>query len=100
MKRVFDFFLSLIAIIILSPVILITAVLVRYKLGSPVFFKQKRPGLHGKPFYLYKFRTMTDERDEEGELLPDHMRLTPFGKFLRKYSLDELPQLFNVLKGK
>lgn len=78
---------------------LITAILVRYKLGSPVIFKQQRPGLHGKPFYLYKFRTMTDERDENGELLPDHLRLTPFGQFLQKFSLDELPQLFNVLKG-
>jgi sugar transferase EpsL len=78
---------------------LVTAILVRYKLGSPVLFKQQRPGLHGKPFYLYKFRTMTEERDENGELLPDHLRLTPFGQFLRKYSLDELPQLFNVLKG-
>lgn len=78
---------------------LATAILVRYKLGSPILFKQQRPGLHGKPFYLYKFRTMTDERDENGKLLPDHLRLTSFGKFLRKYSLDELPQLFNVLKG-
>ena len=77
----------------------VTAILVRWKLGSPILFKQQRPGLHGKPFYLYKFRTMTDERDENGELLPDHLRLTPFGQFLRKYSLDELPQLFNVLKG-
>lgn len=77
----------------------VTAILVHWKLGSPVLFKQQRPGLHGKPFYLYKFRTMTDERDENGELLPDHLRLTPFGQFLRKYSLDELPQLFNVLKG-
>lgn len=78
---------------------LVTAILVRYKLGSPVLFKQQRPGLHGKPFYLYKFRTMTEERDENGELLPDHLRLTPFGKFLRKFSLDELPQLYNILKG-
>jgi sugar transferase EpsL len=99
LKRGFDFIVSLIAIIVLSPVILITAVLVRYKLGSPVILKHKRPGLHGKPFYLYKFRTMTDERDENGELLPDHMRLTSFGQLLRKFSLDELPQLFNVLKG-
>jgi sugar transferase EpsL len=99
LKRVFDFIVSLIALIILSPVILVVAILVRYKLGSPVLFKQQRPGLHGKPFYLYKFRTMTEERDEKGELLPDHLRLTPFGQFLRKYSLDELPQLFNVLKG-
>jgi sugar transferase EpsL len=99
LKRGFDFVVSLIALIILSPVMLITAILVRYKLGSPVIFKQQRPGLHGKPFYLYKFRTMTDERDENGKLLPDHLRLTPFGQFLRKYSLDELPQLLNVLKG-
>ncbi|MGX1982298.1 sugar transferase EpsL [Thermolongibacillus altinsuensis] len=99
MKRLFDFICALLGIIILSPIILVTAVLVRIKLGSPVIFKQQRPGLHGKPFYLYKFRTMTDERDENGELLPDHMRLTPFGQFLRKFSLDELPQLFNVLKG-
>lgn len=99
LKRSFDFVVSLIALIILSPVVLVTAILVRYKLGSPVIFKQQRPGLHGKPFYLYKFRTMTDERDENGELLPDHLRLTPFGQFLRKFSLDELPQLFNVLKG-
>lgn len=77
----------------------VTAILVRWKLGSPVLFKQQRPGLHGKPFYLYKFRTMTDERDEKGELLPDHVRLTPFGQFLRKFSLDELPQLYNILKG-
>jgi sugar transferase EpsL len=99
LKRGFDFIVSLIALIILSPVMLVTAILVRYKLGSPVIFKQQRPGLYGKPFYLYKFRTMTDERDENGELLPDHMRLTPFGQLLRKLSLDELPQLYNVLKG-
>ncbi|MED0654827.1 sugar transferase [Anoxybacillus geothermalis] len=99
LKRSFDFVVSFIALIILSPVMLATAILVRYKLGSPILFKQQRPGLHGKPFYLYKFRTMTDERDENGKLLPDHLRLTSFGKFLRKYSLDELPQLFNVLKG-
>lgn len=99
LKRVFDLITSLVVLIILSPIVLITAILVRCKLGSPVLFKQQRPGLHGKPFYLYKFRTMTDERDENGELLPDHVRLTPFGQFLRKYSLDELPQLFNVLKG-
>lgn len=99
MKRLFDFICSLLGIIVLSPVMVVVAILIKIKLGSPVIFKQQRPGLHGKPFYLYKFRTMTDERDENGELLPDHLRLTPFGQFLRKYSLDELPQLFNVLKG-
>ncbi|MGP3560197.1 sugar transferase [Geobacillus sp. BK01] len=99
MKRSFDFIVALIALAVLSPIMVVTAILVHWKLGSPVLFKQQRPGLHGKPFYLYKFRTMTDERDENGELLPDHLRLTPFGQFLRKYSLDELPQLFNVLKG-
>lgn len=99
MKRIFDVSVSLIGIVISLPVMIIIAFLIRIKLGSPVIFKQQRSGLHGKPFYLYKFRTMTDERDENGELLPDHLRLTPFGQFLRKYSLDELPQLFNVLKG-
>jgi len=99
LKRGFDFIVALMALIVLSPIMAVTAILVRWKLGSPVLFKQQRPGLHGKPFYLYKFRTMTEERDENGELLPDHLRLTPFGQFLRKYSLDELPQLFNVLKG-
>ena len=78
---------------------LFTAILVRIKLGSPVLFEQRRPGLYGKPFILLKFRTMTDERDANGELLPDAVRLTSFGKALRRYSLDELPQLFNVIKG-
>lgn len=99
MKRVFDFIVSLIALIILSPVILITALLIRLKIGSPVVFKQQRPGISGNPFYVFKFRSMTDERDENGELLPDDVRLTSFGKLLRKLSLDELPQLWNVLKG-
>lgn len=98
-KRPMDFILSLIAIIVLSPVLLIVAVLVRTKLGSPVIFKQKRPGLNEKIFTLYKFRTMTDERDKFGELLFDSVRLTKFGKFLRSTSLDELPELFNILKG-
>lgn len=98
-KRSFDFLVSFILLLIFSPIILLVALLVRIKLGSPVFFKQKRPGLKGRPFYLYKFRTMTDERDENGELLPDHVRLTSFGRLLRKLSLDELPQLINVLKG-
>jgi undecaprenyl phosphate N,N'-diacetylbacillosamine 1-phosphate transferase len=98
-KRPMDFILSLIAIIVLSPVLLIVAILVRTKLGSPVIFKQKRPGLNEKIFTLYKFRTMTDKRDKFGELLPDSVRLTKFGKFLRSTSLDELPELFNILKG-
>lgn len=98
-KRPMDFILSLIAIIILSPFLLAVAFLVRMKLGSPVIFKQKRPGLNEKIFTLYKFRTMNDERYKNGELLPDSVRLTSFGKFLRSTSLDELPELFNVLKG-
>jgi undecaprenyl phosphate N,N'-diacetylbacillosamine 1-phosphate transferase len=97
--RPMDFILSLIAIIVLAPVLLIIAVLVRVRLGSPVLFKQKRPGLNEKIFTLYKFRTMTDEKDENGELLPDDIRLTRFGKLLRSTSLDELPELFNILKG-
>ncbi|WP_394138604.1 sugar transferase [Cytobacillus oceanisediminis] len=98
-KRSMDFILSLIAIIILSPVFLIIAILVRTKLGSPILFKQQRPGLNEKVFMMYKFRTMTDERDENGELLPDSIRLTKFGRFLRSTSLDELPELLNILKG-
>lgn len=98
-KRGLDFILALIASIILSPVILIVAVLVRIKLGSPVLFKQPRPGKNEKIFNMYKFRTMTDEKDENGELLPDEVRLTKFGKTLRSTSLDELPELFNILKG-
>lgn len=99
LKRVFDFVVAVFLVIVLSPVMLVVALLVRIKLGSPVLFKQQRPGLHGKPFTLLKFRTMTDERDANGELLPDDVRLTSFGKTLRRYSLDELPQLFNVIKG-
>jgi lipopolysaccharide/colanic/teichoic acid biosynthesis glycosyltransferase len=87
------------AIIALSPVLIIVAALVRLKLGSPVLFKQKRPGLNEKIFTMYKFRTMTDEKDENGELLPDSVRLTKFGRMLRSTSLDELPELFNILKG-
>ncbi|MCA0999955.1 sugar transferase [Bacillus thuringiensis] len=98
-KRPMDFILSLIAIILLSPVFLIVSILVKTKLGSPVLFKQKRPGLDEKVFMMYKFRTMTDEKDENGELMPDNIRLTKFGKFLRSTSLDELPELFNILKG-
>lgn len=98
-KRWMDFILSLIAVIVLSPIILSVAVLVRMKLGSPILFRQRRPGKDEKIFEMYKFRTMTDERDEHGELLPDEKRLTKFGKFLRSTSLDELPELFNILKG-
>lgn len=102
MKRCLDFLLSLCGLILLSPVLLILAVLVRVKLGSPVLFKQERPGKNEKIFTLCKFRTMTDEKDEKdekGNLLPDAVRLTKFGKFLRGTSLDELPELFNILKG-
>ncbi|MDA2736506.1 sugar transferase [Bacillus cereus group sp. Bc015] len=98
-KRPMDFMLSLIAIIMLSPVFFIVAFLVKTKLGSPVLFKQERPGLNGTIFKMYKFRTMTDEKNENGELLPDSVRLTKFGKFLRSTSLDELPGLFNIFKG-
>ena len=98
-KRLIDFILSLIALIVLSPILLIVALLVRTKLGSPVIFKQERPGLNEKIFTLYKFRTMTDAKDEQGNLLPDEIRLTKFGKLLRSTSLDELPELFNILKG-
>lgn len=98
-KRPQDFVCALAAIIVLSPVMLVTAILVRTKLGSPVIFKQERPGLNGKIFTLYKFRTMTDKKDENGNLLPDEIRLTNFGKKLRSTSLDELPELFNILNG-
>lgn len=98
-KRLVDIVCSLAAIIVFSWLYIIVAVLVRVKLGSPVIFKQARPGKDGKIFNLYKFRTMTDERDENGELLPDDVRLTSFGKMLRKTSLDELPEAFNILKG-
>ena len=98
-KRLLDIALSLAALAVLSPVILVTAVLVRIKLGSPVLFKQRRPGKDEKIFALYKFRTMTDGRDENGQLLPDEGRLTKFGKSLRSSSLDELPELVNIVKG-
>lgn len=98
-KRILEFLLSLIALIVLSPILLIVAILVRTKLGSPVIFKQKRPGKDEKIFTLYKFRTMTDETDENGNLLPDDVRLTKFGKLLRSTSLDELPELFNIING-
>lgn len=98
-KRPMDFILSLLAIIVLSPVLIVVGILVKFKLGSPVLFKQKRPGLNEKIFTMYKFRTMTDEKDENGELFPDSVRLTKFGRMLRTTSLDELPELFNILKG-
>lgn len=99
MKRIFDFVSTFLGLILLSPILLVIAVFIRLKLGSPVFFKQQRPGLNEKPFNIYKFRTMTDETDSKGDLLPDSVRLTAFGKLLRRYSLDEFPQLFNVVKG-
>lgn len=98
-KRPQDLLCALVALIVLSPVLLITAFLVRVKLGSPVIFKQKRPGLNGKIFTLYKFRTMIDARDKDGNLLPDEVRLTKFGKLLRSTSFDELPELLNILFG-
>ncbi len=98
-KRILDIISSLLAIIILSPLLAVAAVLVKTKLGSPVLFKQERPGKDEKIFTLMKFRTMTDKRDENGELLPDEVRLTKFGEFLRSTSIDELPELFNILKG-
>jgi lipopolysaccharide/colanic/teichoic acid biosynthesis glycosyltransferase len=98
-KRPLDFTLSLLAIIILSPIFLIVGILVRTNLGSPVLFKQDRPGLDGRIFTMYKFRTMTDEKDENGNLLPNEKRHTRFGKLLRSTSLDELPALFNIIKG-
>lgn len=98
-KRVLDIIISLCGIIILSPIYLILWILVRVKLGSPALFTQERPGRNEKVFKLYKFRTMTDARDEKGELLPDEVRLTRFGRILRSTSLDELPELFNIVKG-
>lgn len=99
MKRTFDLAVSVGALIVLTPLILILAVLIRIKLGSPVLFVQLRPGLRGKPFTIYKFRTMAELYDADGQLLSDEQRLTAFGKWMRRYSLDELPQLLNVLKG-
>lgn len=99
LKRPIDFVLSFSAIILLSPILLLTGILVRLKLGSPVIFRQLRPGKNERIFEMYKFRSMTDDRDEEGKLLPDEVRLTTFGKRLRSSSLDELPELFNILKG-
>jgi len=98
-KRLLDLALTVPALILLSPVLGLLALLVRLKLGLPVLFRQHRPGLHGQPFTMLKFRTMTDDRDAQGNLLPNEDRLTPFGQFLRSTSLDELPELINVLKG-
>lgn len=98
-KRPQDFLCALLACIVLSPVMLVIAILVKLKIGSPILFVQERPGLHGEIFKLYKFRTMTNERDANGELLPDERRLTPFGKMLRSTSLDELPELYSILTG-
>ncbi|MFH1370586.1 MAG: sugar transferase [Planctomycetota bacterium] len=98
-KRTIDVIFSVAGLLLLSPVIVILAILIRAKLGSPVLFRQQRPGLGGRPFWLFKFRTMTDQRDKAGNLLPDEQRLPAFGRFLRSTSLDELPELFNVLKG-
>lgn len=98
-KRCLDLLFSLCGILVLSPVLLVLCVLVRVKLGSPVLFRQERPGKNERIFTLCKFRTMTDEKDENGDLLPDAVRLTKFGRFLRATSLDELPELFNILKG-
>ena len=99
MKRLFDVVVSACALLVLALPLLVVIWMVRRKLGSPVFFTQVRPGMHGKPFKMVKFRSMTSERGTDGELLPDAVRLTPFGRFLRSTSLDELPELSNVLKG-
>jgi len=99
MKRFFDLCIVILGMLLLWPLLLLLALLVRINLGSPILFRQKRPGLQGRAFYIYKFRTMTDAKDTCGELLPDAERLTSFGSFMRRFSLDELPQLFNVLRG-
>ena len=98
-KRIFDLMVTVPGFILLSPVILLTALLVRIFLGAPILFRQTRPGYKGKPFTIFKFHTMSEKRDEQGNLLPDEMRLTRFGRFLRSTSLDELPELFNILRG-
>ena len=99
LKRTFDIFAAFFGLIVLSPIMIFLAWKIRRKLGSPVLFRQIRPGLNGKPFEMVKFRTMRDATDEEGRQLPDNQRMTPFGSFLRSSSLDELPELWNVLKG-
>jgi sugar transferase EpsL len=98
-KRSFDILICVLALLLLSPILILAALLVRFQLGSPILFKQLRPGLHGRPFAIYKFRTMTDARDANGCLLSDAVRLTKLGRFLRATSIDELPEVFNVLKG-
>lgn len=98
-KRILDIILSLIALIIFSPLLIITAILVHFKLGSPILFRQARPGKNEKIFHILKFRTMTDKKDKDGNLMPDEIRLTKFGQFLRSTSIDELPELLNILKG-
>lgn len=98
-KRVFDIAILLCSLVLLLPIALLVALMVRLKLGSPILFRQQRPGQYGKPFTILKFRTMTDARDQQGNLLPDSVRLTPFGRFLRSTSLDELPELINVLRS-
>jgi sugar transferase EpsL len=98
-KRLFDFTFALIALVILSPILLATAILVRVFIGTPILFKQQRPGYKGQPFFIYKFRTMTNRFKQDGSLLPDAERLTPFGRLLRSLSLDELPELFNIVRG-
>jgi sugar transferase EpsL len=98
-KRLFDLTLAVTLLVVLSPIYLVTAILVRVFLGSPILFKQQRPGYKGRPFHIYKFRSMTDRRNPNGSLLPDSERLTRFGRLLRSLSLDEMPELFNILRG-
>lgn len=99
LKRLFDLTVAVLLLLCLWPVILVVAIGIRYQMGAPVLFRQQRPGYKGQPFHVYKFRTMTNETDDHGELLPDEQRMPRFGSFVRKTSLDELPQLFNVLRG-
>ncbi len=99
MKRTLDIILSLLVLSLLSPLFIVISILIWFKMGTPILFKQKRPGLNGRPFILYKFRTMTNSTDQHGRYLSDEARLTSFGSFLRRYSMDEIPQFINVLKG-